>query len=95
MLGFFKNLIEKIKAKLQARYQQKMIKEISENMTPVAGTIIFLEKYKKGKFKYKILVKAAANHTVMLKVKNKIELKQGDRVMAYYDKDRIALVEVA
>lgn len=95
MLSFFKNIIEKIKQKLVARYQQKMIKEISENMTPVSGTIIYLEKYKKGKFKYKIVVKAGANHTLMLKVKNKVNLKQGDRIHGYYDKERIALVEVA
>lgn len=97
MFGFIKSFIQKIKDKLQARYQQKMIKEISENMTPVVGTIIYLEKYTKGKFKYKILVKSAANQTVMLKVKkkDKINLKQGDRVHGYYDKDRTALLEVA
>lgn len=95
MLSFFKNIIEKIKQKLAARYQQKMIKEISENMTPVSGTIIYLEKYKKGKFKYKIVVKAGANHTLMLKVKNKVNLKQGDKIHGYYDKERTALVEVA
>ncbi|ABO49910.1 hypothetical protein Dred_1380 [Desulforamulus reducens MI-1] len=95
MISFFKLLIAKIKAKIQQRYEQKMIKEISENMTPVSGMIIYLEQFKKGKFKYKILVKAGANKTVMLKVKNKIRLKQGDRVHGYYDKDRIALIEVA
>lgn len=95
MFSFFKSLIEKIKAKLQRRYEQKMIKEISENMTPVSGTIVFLEPFKKGKYKYKILVKAGANQTVMLKVKNKVKLKQGDRVHGYYDKERIALIEVA
>ncbi|GAB6181526.1 hypothetical protein JCM14036_28450 [Desulfotomaculum defluvii] len=95
MISFLKALIEKIKAKLQRRYEKRMIKEISENMTPVSGTIVFIEPFKKGKFKYKILVKAGANQTVMLKVKNKIRLKQGDRVHGYYDKDRIALIEVA
>ncbi|AQS58781.1 hypothetical protein [Desulforamulus ferrireducens] len=97
MLGFIKSFIQKIKDKLQARYQQKMIKEISENMTPVTGTIIYLEKYTKGKYKYKILVKSTANQTVMLKIKkkDKIILKQGDRVHGYYDKERTALLEVA
>ncbi|SHK58829.1 hypothetical protein [Desulforamulus aeronauticus] len=97
MFNFFKSIIQKIKDKLQARYQQKMIKEISENMTPVAGTIIYLERYTKGKFKYKVLVKSAANQTVMVKVKkkDKINLKQGDRVHGYYDKERTALLEVA
>ncbi|MEG6521756.1 hypothetical protein [Desulfotomaculum sp. 1211_IL3151] len=95
MFSFFKSLIEKIKGKLQRRYEQKMMKEISENMTPVSGTIVFLEPFKKGKYKYKILVKAGANQTFMLKVKNKVKLKQGDRVQGFYDKDRIALIEVA
>lgn len=95
MISFFKSLIAKIKAKLQERAYKKAIKEISENMTPVTGTIIFLEQYKKGKFKYKIVVKASANKTVMLRVRNKVKLKQGDRIHGYYDKDRIAMVEVA
>lgn len=97
MFSYIKSIIQKIKDKLQARYQQKMIKEISENMTPVAGTIIYLEKYAKGKYKYKVLVKSAANQTVMLKVKkkDKVNLKQGDRVHGYYDKERTAMLEVA
>ncbi|AEF93331.1 hypothetical protein Desca_0438 [Desulfotomaculum nigrificans CO-1-SRB] len=92
MIQFFKSLIAKIKEKLIRR----MAKTITENMTPVKGTIIYLERYPKGKVKYKIIIKNETNRTLMLKVKNKVTLKQGDRIQGYYSKeDKTALIQVA
>jgi len=92
LITFFKSLITKIKEK----FTKRVAKSIAENMTPVYGTIIYLEKYSKGKFQYKIIVRDTNNRTVMLMVKNKVNLKKGDRIEGYFSKeDRTALIQVA